>query len=93
MEHLMLIEGHGSIVAGIGRVSALDHPWVRCATTADAPPRGGMRQHVLEPPLTQARMRWGEQPLTGAGLAAAGARWPRRITGVAAPDVRWPPCA
>ena len=45
----MLIEGHGSIVAGIGRVSALDHPWVRCATTADAPQRGGMRQHVLKP--------------------------------------------
>ena len=74
MEHRMLIEGHGSIVAGIGRVSAFDHPWVRCPATADAPQRGGMRQHMLEPPLTQARMRWGEKPLTGAGLGAAGAR-------------------
>ena len=70
----MLIEGHGAIVAGIGRVPTLDHPWVRCATTADAPQRGGMRQHVLEPPLTPARMRWGEKPLTEAGLGAAGAR-------------------
>ena len=59
MEHLMLIERHGSIVAGIGRVSALDHPGVRFATTADAPQRGGMSQQVFEPPLTQARMRWG----------------------------------
>ena len=70
----MLIERHGAIVAGIGRISALDHPWVRCATTADAPQRGGMRQHVCEPPLTPAWMCWGEKPRTGAGLGAAGAR-------------------
>ena len=90
MEHLMLIERHGSMVAGIGRVSALDHPWVRLATTADAPQRGGMSQQVFEPALTQARMRWGEKPLTGAGLGAAVARWPQRITCVVAPDARWP---
>jgi len=76
MEHLMLIERQGSMVAGIGRVSALDHPGVRFTSTADAPQRGGMSQHVFEPALTQARMRWGEKPLTGAGLGAAGARWP-----------------
>jgi hypothetical protein len=52
MEHLMLIARYGSIVAGIGRVAALDHPGVRGATTADAPQRRGMRQQVLEPPLT-----------------------------------------
>ena len=93
MEHLMLIERHGSIVAGIGRVPPLDHPWVRFATTDDAPQRGGMSQQVFEPTPTPARMRWGEKPLTGAGLGAAGACWPQRITCVAAPDVRWPQCA
>ena len=84
----MLIARHGSIVAGIGRVSALDHPGVRFATIADTPQCGGMSQYVFEPPLTQARVRWEGKPLTVARLGAAAIRGPRRITCVAAGDVR-----
>ena len=56
MEHLMLIERHGSIVAGIGRVSALDHPGVRFAATAGAPQRGDMRVSVVACPVSQKRL-------------------------------------